>query len=220
MAKELPYFRFTAQEWQNGNISLESYELKGLFIDVCAYYWARDCSITKVMLEKKFSDAKALLEILFNLDIIAEENGDGFVQISFLDNQFDLLSERRLRRQKAGSMGGKQKSSNAKAKLKQCSSYKDKDNDKEKDKNKIKRGVFVNPTKSEIQEHCKENGYNVNAETFFNHYESNGWKIGKNKMVSWKSALSNWNTRNKQSPNLGSKRLSVQLTEEEKELYR
>ena len=33
MAKELPYFRFTAAEWLNDDISLESYELKGLFIE-------------------------------------------------------------------------------------------------------------------------------------------------------------------------------------------
>jgi len=138
MAKEIPYFRFTAQEWQNGNVSLESYELKGLFVDVCAYYWVRDCSITRAMLEKKFSNDKELLKQLINLDIIQEENGDGFVKITFLDVQFDMLSERRLRRQQAGSIGGKKKSSNAKAKLKQSSSYKDKDKDNNKDKEKIK----------------------------------------------------------------------------------
>ena len=37
MAKELPYFRFTVQEWQNGKISLESYELQGLFMSRCGY---------------------------------------------------------------------------------------------------------------------------------------------------------------------------------------
>jgi hypothetical protein len=53
MAKELPYFRFTATEWLNGDISLESFELKGLFIDLCSYYWFKDCSVTVAMLEKK-----------------------------------------------------------------------------------------------------------------------------------------------------------------------
>ena len=38
MAKELPYFRFTVQDWQNKDISLESYEMKGLFIDICGFY--------------------------------------------------------------------------------------------------------------------------------------------------------------------------------------
>lgn len=33
------------------------------------------------------------------------------------------------------------------------------------------------------------------ANTFFGHYESNGWRVGKNKMVSWKHAVTNWITR-------------------------
>ena len=39
MSKELPFFRFTVSEWLNDDISLESYVLKGIFIDVCAFYW-------------------------------------------------------------------------------------------------------------------------------------------------------------------------------------
>ena len=33
------------------------------------------------------------------------------------------------------------------------------------------------------------------ASSFFNHYESNGWKVGKNPMKSWKAAATNWVTR-------------------------
>ncbi len=135
MAKELPYFRFTPQEWQNGNISLESYELRGLFIDVCCYYWVKDCSITLALLKKRFSNDIKSLNELIKLGIITKENDKGFIAISFLDKQYDLLSKRRQRRQNAGAMGGKKKSSNAKAKLKQSSSYKEKDNYKDKIKN-------------------------------------------------------------------------------------
>lgn len=133
MSKELPYFRFTAFEWLNDDISLEDYETKGVFIDVCAYYWFKDCSITKAMLEKRFSDAKTILEKLIELKIIKFRNGDDYLEITFLDIQFDQLSKLRKSRQNAGSMGGKQKQSKAKAKLKQTSSYKDKDKDKDKD---------------------------------------------------------------------------------------
>ena len=35
------------------------------------------------------------------------------------------------------------------------------------------------------------------AEQFLNHYESNGWKVGKNPMKSWKHAVTNWITRSK-----------------------
>ncbi len=142
MAKELPYFRFTVQEWQNGNIGLERYELRGLFIEICAYYWIKDCSITLAMLKKRFSNVINLIKELLKLEIITLDKNDEFIKIQFLNEQFDLLSERRHRRQIAGAKGGKKKSSNAKAKLKQSSSYKDKD--KDKDKIKHKHGDYKN----------------------------------------------------------------------------
>lgn len=129
MAKDLPYFRFTPQEWQNGDISLESYELQGFFINICCYYWVQNCSITKAMLEKKFRHDISLLEQLEKANIFHHNKKTDFIKISFLDEQFDILSTKRKLRQEAGSKGGKQKSSNATNLLKQKSSYKDKDKD-------------------------------------------------------------------------------------------
>ena len=62
---------------------------------------------------------------------------------------------------------------------------------------KPKRKNFVKPTVEEIAAYCKEKKYNVNAQHFFNYYESNGWKIGRNAMKSWQAAVQNWNTRDK-----------------------
>ena len=62
---------------------------------------------------------------------------------------------------------------------------------------KPKRKNFVKPTVEEIEAFCKEKKYNVNAQQFFNYYESNGWKIGRNAMKSWQAAVQNWNTRDK-----------------------
>jgi hypothetical protein len=135
MAKELPYFRFTPQEWQNGDITLESYELQGFFINVCAYYWVQNCSITKAMLEKKFKHDVSLINELEKANIFKHEKKSDLIIISFLNDQFDLLSTKRKRRQEAGSKGGKQKASNATILLlandKQNPSYKDKDKDKD-----------------------------------------------------------------------------------------
>ncbi len=137
MANELPFFRFTVQAWQNGKISLESYEHKGLFIDVCGYYWVQDCSITKAMLYKRFRDATELIDLLFKEDIIKSDE-QGNLSIDFLNEQFDLLSQKRKNKQMAGKLGGLAKASNAIATLKQKSSYKDKEkyNNKNKDNNK------------------------------------------------------------------------------------
>ncbi len=125
MAKELPYFRFTASEWLNDDISLESYELKGLFADICAYYWTQDCDCTLDRLKKKFSNATILLQKLIESNIIKHENKHDKIKIDFLLTQYDLLSEKRKLRQNAGSKGG-----NAKAMLKQKDSYKDNNNNK------------------------------------------------------------------------------------------
>jgi hypothetical protein len=190
MSKELPYFRFTAFEWLNGDISLENYQVKGVFSDVCAYYWFKDCSITKAMLEKRFSNALTEIKTLFESGILKFKNGDDYLEISFLNEQFDQLSELRKARQNAGSKGGKQKRSKAKAKLKQKCSYKDKDKDNNKDKDKYRN---VPPSIEEVKLRIEERQIkNIDIETFFSHYEANGWKVGKNKMQNWDSALTYW----------------------------
>ena len=32
----------------------------------------------------------------------------------------------------------------------------------------------------------------LDCESFFNYYEANGWKVGRNPMKSWKAAMANW----------------------------
>lgn len=58
-------------------------------------------------------------------------------------------------------------------------------------------GRFTPPTIKEIKDVIKAKGYQVNAETFFNFYESKGWMVGKNKMKNWTAALAQWNSREK-----------------------
>lgn len=129
MAKELPYFRFTCQEWQNGAITYESFEAQGVFINACTYYWLSDCSITIAQLQHRLSDARKVLEELFKKGIIKEENGD--VVIEFLDKQWGLLGEYIEKKRIAGRKGGLKRASNATAQLKHNSSYKEKDKEKE-----------------------------------------------------------------------------------------
>lgn len=62
-----------------------------------------------------------------------------------------------------------------------------------KDRDKKKR--FTPPSLSEVQAYIEEKGYHINAESFVSFYESKGWMVGKNKMSSWKSAVTNWETR-------------------------
>ena len=63
------------------------------------------------------------------------------------------------------------------------------------------RAPMKRPTLEEVQACIAERGYNVDAELFINHYESNGWKVGKNPMKSWRAALVTWQKRNANASN-------------------
>lgn len=63
---------------------------------------------------------------------------------------------------------------------------------------KPKRKRFVKPTAEEILGYCAEKGYtHVDVDAFMAHYESVGWRVGKNPMVSWRAAVTGWETREK-----------------------
>ena len=59
---------------------------------------------------------------------------------------------------------------------------------------------FQKPTIEEIRQYCLEKGYNVDAEQFFNFYESKGWVVGKSPMKNWRASVSTWNKREKEVP--------------------
>lgn len=59
---------------------------------------------------------------------------------------------------------------------------------------KKKRSAFIKPTFEEVKDCFIEAGMPAGdairtAHKFINHYESNGWKVGKTKMVSWEAAV-------------------------------
>lgn len=59
---------------------------------------------------------------------------------------------------------------------------------------------FSPPGLEEIEAYFSEKGGTAaQAERFRDFYESNGWKVGKNPMKSWKAAASGWMSRDKES---------------------
>ena len=51
---------------------------------------------------------------------------------------------------------------------------------------------FVKPTIDDVKAYCQERNNNVDAEKWYNHYEANGWRCGRTKMVDWKAAVRTW----------------------------
>lgn len=58
-----------------------------------------------------------------------------------------------------------------------------------------KEGRMKRPTLEEVEAEIEARGYHVDARAFIAYYDSNGWKVGKNPMKSWKSALTTWERR-------------------------
>lgn len=59
-----------------------------------------------------------------------------------------------------------------------------------------KNSRFKKPTTDEIQTYVnQQNLINFDTRHFFDHYESNGWIVGKTKMKSWQHAVQNWHRR-------------------------
>ena len=75
------------------------------------------------------------------------------------------------------------------------------------------------PTLEEIKAFCKEKNYKINAEQFFNYYESNGWKVGRNTMKSWRAAVVNWAARDRKSGTLWAGNSTDAKTEEYAEYF-
>ena len=54
---------------------------------------------------------------------------------------------------------------------------------------------FTKPTIEEIQDYCNERNNGINAEAFYDFYESKDWYVGKNKMKDWKACVRTWEKR-------------------------
>lgn len=141
---------------------------------------------------------------------------DNLISIIFepFFNQFKRDAEKYINtceaRRVAGSKGGKQKVANA-SKCKQelanladsDSKNKNKNDSDSKNDNNAEEGKkkknFKKPTIEEIKNYILEISASISPESFFDYYESKGWKVGNTPMKDWKATVRNWN-RKEQRP--------------------
>jgi len=104
MAKELPYFKFEPNQWQNGNIQMCSEITQLYFINMCCVYWSKLGNLNdRFALVKCFNNNKDLFdELVENKIIHISTNGD--ITISFLDDQ---LSEFKIKSKTSAESGRK-----------------------------------------------------------------------------------------------------------------
>ena len=85
MAKQLPYFKFFVSEWSDGDITIEDYNIQGLFINICSYYWSKECDLSSKILYKRFKRSKDEIDYLIDEGHLKQV--DDFIVINFLDEQ-------------------------------------------------------------------------------------------------------------------------------------
>lgn len=69
----------------------------------------------------------------------------------------------------------------------------DKEEDKEEKRaDKPPRSSFSKPSLEEVRAYCQERGQGIDAEAWLDHYEANGWLVGKSHMKDWKAAVRTW----------------------------
>lgn len=137
---------------------------------------------------------------------------DDFLQIALPKLEKDEASyERKV---SAGQAGGKQSASKRQAEAKQTPSTSQAQAKQTPSKSQLNKGTkeqgtkeqgtkeqgsgigatrtFRPPTLQEVREYCEARGNGISAERFIDHYSANGWKVGRNPMKDWKSAVRNW----------------------------
>ena len=106
----LPYFQFKPSDWLTGDIQYCSLQAKGLFSDICAFYWQRKCKMTDLELNKKFKEASIILELIAE-GVIKVQDGD--VIIEFLIDQYSDIYKSHKRNVINGRKGAEVKKQNA-----------------------------------------------------------------------------------------------------------
>lgn len=136
--------------------------------------------------------------------------------------QIDRARETSGKRASAGSIGGKQKQTeanvskckqteaNASKNAKEYNNNNNNNNDKEY-KNEVKGDEvpptpqkaprrFTPPSVEEVAAYCRERGNSVSPQRFVDFYAAKGWRVGSAAMKDWRAAVRTWEDRDEHPP--------------------
>ena len=202
MAKELPYFQFEPAEYLTKDISFCSLSAQGLFINICSYYWQRNCELTKEQVLRRLNYPEILEELISEGIIDANENN---IIIKFLDEQrvkaIDLSKTNSINGSKGGRPKNPIKSEKKPIALNSLSETKGIRRDKIKEDN-IKKEDRANKFASSVQKFSDE--YDNDMLNDFTSYWTESGEAQKKlrfeleKVFSIPRRLSTWQKRQKE----------------------
>lgn len=160
MAKNFPYFKFTASEWLTGDIVFESFSIQGLFINICALYWQRDGKLSIDEINKRYKSPIELKELTDRFISVS----DGFISVSFLDEQLIQAEHISKTNSKNGSLGGRPKAT-AKRPLSEKKQIRiRKEGDKKREENNKENNASLIPLTEQLKIFNTENAGKYSTE--------------------------------------------------------
>ncbi|WP_086245275.1 hypothetical protein [Campylobacter devanensis] len=87
-------------------------------------------------------------------------------------------------------------------------------NIKEKNLKKESPSSFKKPSLEELESYAKEIEANFSVNQFFDYYEANGWKVGKNSMKDWRATMRMWKHRSQSE--LNTHKAKSEISDEER----
>lgn len=146
---------------------------------------------------------RAILD--YEIDCIEPQFIDGMVQMAFNFIKNDLDANRKKydnvceRNRQNGQKGGRPKNplgyletQNNPEKPKKADNEYDNEYEYDNDINNIYNKRFLKPTVEQIKSYCQERNNGLDAQQFYDFYESKGWLVGKTKMKDWKASVRTW----------------------------
>lgn len=136
------------------------------------------------------------------LPVIAENTLEWALWIKIarrIDQEREKYESIKAKRAEAGKKhkGNQYKQEEEKKEIQETKQQEEKEETIEKLSKKKEVQTFKKPTIEEIQSYCMERKNNVDACSFFDFYESKGWKVGAVKMKDWKASVRTWEQRQK-----------------------
>jgi len=182
--------RFTdTDKWKKGFIRSLSPKFKLLWLyilDDCnhAGIWETDFEVASIRIGSKVTEKEA--SQVFASQIKIFDNGDKWFIAKFIDFQYGTLNENSRPHAAVIKLLDRYDVYN----IEGISPVDVAGMPNEIEKPIIKR--FKEPNAVDVADYCIERKNNVDPMKFINFYDSNGWKVGKNKMKDWKACVRSW----------------------------
>ena len=174
----------------NGDITLLDYKIQGVFINVCAYYWHKDCDVSLGNAFRKFGSD--VIDQLIDEGMIIQIGES--ISIKFLDEQYFEFSDRKKKLSEAGKKGAERKAlikneTTLKPPLSNPLTIRE---EKEKDKEDIRKVLLCNLS---IDNELMNDPFNKKALLWYKLFHSNTIESGiTNTATLDKARLSAWSS--------------------------